>query len=78
MSCPFMDPQMLARIPPEKKEELKEMYHRMKKEEVDHLKIDVKDEEMFNITPEKMMSEMTSQNSEQICPVMHTGGSSET
>ena len=32
MSCPFLDPQMLARIPEERKGELMDMYHRMKKE----------------------------------------------
>ncbi len=40
MSCPFLDPQMLARIPPEKREEMKEMYHKMKQDQEDHLKID--------------------------------------
>lgn len=44
MSCPFLDPAMLSRIPPEKQEEMKEMYHRMKKEESNHLKIDVKED----------------------------------
>ena len=49
MSCPFLDPEMLARIPEEKKEEFKEMYHKMKKEETDHLKIDVKDDDAYNV-----------------------------
>ena len=46
MSCPFMDPEMLMRIPPEKREEMKEMYHKMKKDEDQHLKIDVKEEDI--------------------------------
>lgn len=32
MSCPFLDPSMLARLPTEKREEMKEMYHKMKKD----------------------------------------------
>lgn len=62
MSCPFLDPQMLARIPPEKKGEMMEMYHKMKKEETDHLKIDVKDEDIYNVTTEQMMMGMTGTN----------------
>jgi hypothetical protein len=30
MACPFLDPSMLARLPVEKREEMKEMYHKMK------------------------------------------------
>ena len=58
MSCPFLDPAMLARLPEEKKEEMKAMYHRMQKEQSDHLKIDIKDEDIDNITPEQMMMGM--------------------
>lgn len=43
---------MLARLPAEKREEMKEMYHRMKKEQDDALKIDIKEEDIDNITPE--------------------------
>lgn len=32
MSCPFLDPSMLSRLPADKREELKEMYHKMKKD----------------------------------------------
>jgi len=71
MSCPFLDPAMLARIPPEKKEEMKEMYHRMKKEENEHLKIEVKDDDMYNISPEQMMMGMTGSNIGPTCPVMN-------
>jgi hypothetical protein len=46
MSCPFLDPNMLSRIPPSKREEMKELYHKMKKEESDHLKIDINEESM--------------------------------
>ncbi len=52
MSCPFLDPTMLSRIPPQKREEMQEMYHKMKKEESQHLKIDVKEADINNITPE--------------------------
>lgn len=62
MSCPFLDPQMLARIPEEKKGQMMEMYHKMKKDQSDHLKIDVKDDEIFNVTPEQMMMGMTGMN----------------
>lgn len=33
MSCPFLDPSMLARLPDEKREELKQMYHKMQKDQ---------------------------------------------
>ncbi len=59
MSCPFMDPSMLARIPEAKREEMKEMYHRMKKEESDHLKIDVKEDDIDTISSQQMMMGMT-------------------
>ena len=62
MSCPFLDPEMLARIPPEKKGEMMEMYHKMKKDQNDHLKIDVKDDDIYNVTPEQMMMGMTGGN----------------
>lgn len=52
MSCPFLDPSMLARLPAEKREEMKEMYHRMKQEQSDHLKIDIKEDEIDSISPE--------------------------
>lgn len=32
MACPFLDPAMLARLPAEKREEMKEMYHKMQKD----------------------------------------------
>ena len=69
---------MLARIPAEKREEFKEMYHRMKKEESDHLKIDVKEEDIDTITPEQMMMGMTGSStaSGSVCPVMQNGGGS--
>lgn len=44
MACPFLDPSMLARLPEDKREEMKDMYHRMKKEQDQHLKIDIKDD----------------------------------
>jgi hypothetical protein len=77
MSCPFLDPTMLAKMPAEKREEMKTMYHRMKKEESDHLKIDVKEEDIENISPEQMMMGMTgaSTSSSALCPVMQNGGS---
>lgn len=59
MSCPFLDPSMLARLPAEKREELKEMYHKMKKEESEHLKIDIKEDEIDNVSPEQMLMGMT-------------------
>ena len=52
MSCPFLDPAMLARIPPQKREEMQQMYNKMKKDESDHLKIDVKDDDMQTISSE--------------------------
>ena len=58
MACPFLDPSMLARLPAEKREEMKEMYHRMKKDQSDHLKIDIKEEDIDNVTPEQMMMGM--------------------
>ncbi len=58
MACPFLDPSMLARLPPEKREEMKEMYHKMKKDQNDHLKIDIKEEDVDNVTPEQMMMGM--------------------
>ena len=64
MACPFLDPSMLARLPAEKREEMKEMYHRMKKEQSDHLKIDVKDDDFDNVTPEQMMMGMTGASSD--------------
>lgn len=77
MSCPFLDPSMLARIPPQKREEFKETYHRMKKEEVEHLKIDVKEDDIQDISPEQMMMGITGESlpSEVNCPVMKNGGS---
>lgn len=60
MACPFLDPSMLSRLPAEKREEMKEMYHKMKKEQEDHLKIDIKDSDIDdNFTPEQMMMGMT-------------------
>ena len=60
MACPFLDPSMLARLPAEKREEMKEMYHRMKKEQNEHLKIDIKEDEIDNVSsPEQMMMGMT-------------------
>jgi hypothetical protein len=50
---------MLARLPAEKREEMKEMYHRMKKEESTHLKVDVKEEDIDAMSPEQMMMGMT-------------------
>jgi hypothetical protein len=50
---------MLARLPPEKREEMKEMYHKMKQEQSDHLKIDIKEDDIDNVTPEQMMMGMT-------------------
>jgi hypothetical protein len=38
---------------------MKEMYHRMQKEQSDHLKIDIREEDIDNITPEQMMMGMT-------------------
>ena len=84
MACPFLDPSMLARLPAEKREEMKEMYMKMKKEQNDHLKIDVKEEDIDNVTPEQMMMGMTGatsstlfpQQDAQGCPVM--GGSGAT
>lgn len=62
MSCPFLDPAMLARIPPQKREEMKELYHKMKTEEVDHLKIDIKEENFTDgkIKDEKNVSDINS------------------
>jgi len=57
-SCPFLDPSMLARLPAEKREEMKEMYHKMKMDQSDHLKIDIKEEDIDNVTPEQMMMGM--------------------
>jgi hypothetical protein len=37
---------MLARLPPERREELKDMYHKMQKEESNHLKIDIKEDDI--------------------------------
>jgi hypothetical protein len=64
---------MLARLPPEKREELKEMYHKMKQEQTDHLKIDIKEDEIDNVSPEQMMMGMTgtSTSGAGVCPVMH-------
>jgi hypothetical protein len=35
------------------------MYHKMKKEQSDHLKIDIKEEDIDNVTPEQMMMGMS-------------------
>jgi len=58
MACPFLDPSMLARLPEEKREEMKAMYHKMKKDQDNHLKIDIKEEDIDNVTPEQMMMGM--------------------
>ena len=58
MACPFLDPSMLARLPVEKREEMKEMYHKMKQSQNDHLKIDIREEDIDNVTPEQMMMGM--------------------
>jgi len=58
MACPFLDPSMLARLPAEKREEMKEMYHKMKQSQSDHLKIDIREEDIDNVTPEQMMMGM--------------------
>jgi hypothetical protein len=50
---------MLARIPAEKREEMKEQYHKTKMDEGAHLKIDIKDEDVGVISPEDMMKGMT-------------------
>ena len=78
MACPFLDPSMLARLPAEKREEMKEMYHRMKQDQSDHLKIDIKEEDIDDhITPEQMMMGMTGGSSAGPamtgCPVMGGG-----
>jgi hypothetical protein len=75
MACPFLDPAMLARLPEAKKEEMKAMYHRMQKEQSDHLKIDIKDSDIDNMSPEQMMMGMGGGSSAMFegCPVM--GGS---
>ena len=71
MACPFLDPSMLARLPAEKREEMKDTYHRMKKEQ--NIKIDVKEDDYDNVTPEQMMMGMTgattSMGSEPSCPM---------
>jgi hypothetical protein len=59
MSCPFLDPTMLSRLPSEKREELKEMYHKMQKEQSNSLKIDINEELLDKIPPEQMMMGMT-------------------
>lgn len=78
MACPFLDPAMLARLPAEKREEMKDMYHRMKKEENTHLKVDVKEEDIDNMSPDQMMMGMTGTTSTPISigPQMMGGGSS--
>ncbi len=59
MSCPFLDPETLARMPAQKREEMKEIYERMKKGEKDHLKIGIKDEDIDMMSAENMMMGMT-------------------
>ena len=59
MSCPFLDPEMLARMPAEKREEMREIYERMKQGEKNHLKVGIKDEDIDNMSPENMMMGMT-------------------
>jgi hypothetical protein len=59
MSCPFLDPGMLARLPAEKREELSAMYAQMKaKEEKEHLKIDIKEEDIDAVSQDQMMMNM--------------------
>ena len=77
MSCPFLDPSMLARLPPEKREEMKDMYHKMKQEQSDHLKIDIKEGDIDeNISPEQMMMGMTGatsgSTSSALCPMLNS------
>lgn len=64
MTCPFLDPNMLARLPADKREEMKDMYHRMKKD----IKIDIKEDDYDNVTPEQMMMGMTGDTVS--CPMM--------
>lgn len=65
-----MDPTLLSRMAPEKREELKDMYHKMQKEQTNSLKIDVKPEDI--VSPDQMLSSMTG------CPVADGGGSGAT
>jgi len=46
MACPFMDPKVLARIPEDRREQMKETYHQMRAQEQDSLKIDIKEEDL--------------------------------
>lgn len=80
MSCPFVDPSMLSRLPSEKREELKDMYHKMKKDQSDHLKIDINEDLLNNTSPEQMMMGMTGASTmnsggASTCPVMSSGSS---
>ena len=38
---------------------MKDVYHKMKKDQSDHLKIDIKEEDIDNMTPEQMMMGMS-------------------
>lgn len=85
MSCPFLDPETLARMPAEKREEMREIYARMKKEENDHLKINMKEADIDSMMmPEKAMMGMTGTSDggsgAGVCPMAQTadsGGSEE-
>lgn len=57
MACPFLDPNMLARLTPEKREEMREMYERMKKEQAN--KVAVSEAEVDAVTTDQMMMGMT-------------------
>ena len=59
------------------------MYHKMQKEESNHLKIDIKEDEIDKVSPEQMFMGMTgatslptSQSLPMQCPVMANPGSS--
>jgi hypothetical protein len=69
---------MLARLPEEKKEEMRAMYQRIQKEQSDHLKIDIKEEDIDNVTPEQMMMGMGGMSMPpsqfEGCPVMGGAG----
>lgn len=75
-----MDPTMLSRMGPEKREEMKDMYHKMQTQQTQHLKFDVHEDDISNVTPEQMMMGMTGASSTpsvQIpeatgCPVLHS------
>ena len=75
MACPFLDPNMLARLPAEKREEMKDMYHRMKKEQ--DIKIDIKEDDYDNVSPEQMMMGMAGATASTTgCPIMGGGTTS--